>query len=95
MRIEEILYTQGFGTRRVCAGLVQQGFVAIAGSRVDDPGADVETEGLRFTVQGKEWEYHEKAYLLLHKPVTWVLFLLFLTRTPIPSPHTYQLHPYI
>jgi len=68
MRIEEILYTQGFGTRRVCAGLVQQGFVAIAGSRVDDPGADVETEGLRFTVQGKEWEYHEKAYLMLHKP---------------------------
>jgi 16S rRNA pseudouridine516 synthase len=68
MRIEEILYTQGFGTRRVCAGLVQQGFVTIADSPVDDPGADVETEGLRFTVQGIEWEYHEKAYLMLHKP---------------------------
>jgi len=68
MRVEEILYTQGFGTRRVCAGLVQQGFVTIAGSPVDDPGADVETEGLRFTVQGIEWEYHEKAYLMLHKP---------------------------
>lgn len=68
MRIEEILYTQGFGTRRVCAGLVQQGFVTIAGSAVEDPGADVETEALRFTVQGTEWEYHEKAYLMLHKP---------------------------
>ena len=68
MRIEEILYTQGFGTRRVCAGLVQQGFVTVAGSLVDDPGGDFETEGLRFTVQGTEWEYHEKAYLMLHKP---------------------------
>jgi len=68
MRIEEILYTQGFGTRRVCAGLAQQGFVSIAGSVVDDPGADFETEGLCFTVQGTEWQYHEKAYLMLHKP---------------------------
>ena len=32
------------------------------------PGADVETDGLRFTVQGTEWAYHEKAYLMLHKP---------------------------
>ncbi len=25
-------------------------------------------DGLRFTVQGATWEYHEKAYLMLHKP---------------------------
>lgn len=25
-------------------------------------------EGLCFSVQGVEWEYHEKAYLMLHKP---------------------------
>jgi 16S rRNA pseudouridine516 synthase len=24
--------------------------------------------GLRFAVQGRDWEYHEKAYVLLHKP---------------------------
>ena len=52
MHLEEILYTQGFGTRRVCAGLVQQGFVTIDGAAVTDPGADVATDGLRFTVQG-------------------------------------------
>ena len=34
MHIEEILYTQGFGTRRVCAGLVQQGFVSVEGVKV-------------------------------------------------------------
>ena len=68
MHIEEILYTQGFGTRRVCAGLVQQGFVTIDGAPVTDPGADVATDGLRFTVQGSAWAYQEKAYLMLHKP---------------------------
>ena len=68
MRIEEILYTQGFGTRRVCAGLVQQGLVRVAGTVVADPAAEFETEALRFAVQGTEWAYHEKAYLMLHKP---------------------------
>jgi 16S rRNA pseudouridine516 synthase len=68
MRIDEILYTQGFGTRRVCAGLAQQGYVTVAGAAVTDPSAAFEPEGLRFTVQGAEWAYHEKAYLMLHKP---------------------------
>ncbi|MFZ3116797.1 MAG: pseudouridine synthase, partial [Variovorax sp.] len=69
MQLQDILYTQGFGTRRVCAGLVQQGFVTIDGAVATDPTADVAVaDGLRFTVQGTAWEYHEKAYLLLHKP---------------------------
>ncbi len=69
MQLQDILYTQGFGTRRVCAGLVQQGFVTIDGAVATDPAADVAVaDGLRFTVQGTAWEYHEKAYLLLHKP---------------------------
>src|SRR6478736_8899951 len=68
MHLEEILYTQGFGTRRVCAGLIQQGFLTIDGAPVTDPGADVATDGLRFTVQGSAWAYQEKAYLMLHKP---------------------------
>lgn len=68
MQIEEILYTQGFGTRRVCAGLVQQGYVSVSGTTVTDPGADFDAEDLRFTVQGVEWQYHEKAYLMLNKP---------------------------
>jgi 16S rRNA pseudouridine516 synthase len=68
MRLEEILYTQGFGTRRVCAGLVQQGWVTVGGAAASDPGADIDTEDLRFTVQGVPWEYHARAYLMLHKP---------------------------
>ncbi|OUM03425.1 pseudouridine synthase [Variovorax sp. JS1663] len=68
MRLEDILYTQGFGTRRVCAGLIQQGFVRVGEGVVTDPGAEFEAQGLRLTVQGAEWAYHEKAYLMLHKP---------------------------
>ena len=67
--MQELLYTQGFGTRRVCAGLVQQGFVSVEGMPVRDPGLEIDArEGLPFVVQGVAWEYHDKAYLMLHKP---------------------------
>ncbi len=68
MRLDDILYTQGFGTRRVCAGLVQQGHVAVAGQIQTDPAQEFEAEGLRFRVQGTDWAFHQKAYLMLHKP---------------------------
>jgi 16S rRNA pseudouridine516 synthase len=68
VELQEILYCQGFGTRRVCAGLVQQGHVSIAGSVETDANIDLEPTGLQFTVQGTEWAFHEKAYLMLHKP---------------------------
>ena len=68
MQLQEILFSQGFGTRRICAGLVQQGFVAVTGVPCAQPAIELIAEGLRFTVQGVAWEYHEKAYLMLHKP---------------------------
>ncbi len=75
MQLQDILYSQGFGTRRVCAGLIQQGFVRVYDS--NDPLALVKctqaaTEfvacGLRFQVQGVDWPYADKAYILLNKP---------------------------
>jgi 16S rRNA pseudouridine516 synthase len=68
MELQDILYSQGFGPRRVCLGLVQHGFVTVDGAPVTDPHADFEPGGLHFTVEGKPWEYHAKAYVLLHKP---------------------------
>ncbi|RYF26919.1 MAG: pseudouridine synthase [Comamonadaceae bacterium] len=74
MQLQDILYFQGFGTRRVCAGLIQQGFVEVRpdqGSvyaQVTDAAADFDENGLCFKVQGVEWPYQAKAYLLLHKP---------------------------
>jgi len=68
MQLQDILYSQGFGTRRVCAGLIQQGMVKIAGQVPTDATIDVDTAGLIFEVQGRAWEFHEKAYVMLHKP---------------------------
>jgi 16S rRNA pseudouridine516 synthase len=68
MELHDILYSQGFGARRTCLGLVQQGLVTVAGTLVTDPHQDFEPEGLEFTVEGKPWAYHARAYVMLHKP---------------------------
>ena len=75
MQLQEILYSQGFGTRRVCAGLIQQGLVQVyANDNLNNPtvckeaAAEFEATGLRFKVQGSDWPYFEKAYILLNKP---------------------------
>jgi 16S rRNA pseudouridine516 synthase len=68
MQLQDILFSQGFGTRRVCAGLIQQGLVSVGGQVQGEPAADFDTAGLRFQVQGREWEFHDKAYVMLHKP---------------------------
>ena len=79
MQLQEILYTQGFGTRRVCAGLVQQGWVQVYAQGdvpvadinpqpCTDPATEFQPEGLLFRVQGRDWPYAQRAYIVLHKP---------------------------
>ena len=69
-RLEELLFTQGFGTRRVCRGLVQQGRVRVGSPPQPclDPDALFEPQGFVFEVEGVPWTWHERAYLALHKP---------------------------
>ena len=73
MQLQDILYSQGFGTRRICAGLIQKGYVQVDFGEglitCDNALEDVSVhEGLAFAVQGIIWPYHAKAYVLLHKP---------------------------
>ncbi|MBP6337703.1 MAG: pseudouridine synthase [Vitreoscilla sp.] len=68
MKISQILFSQGFGTRRACAGMVYAGLVSLGGRELDDPDEDLPTEGLVLTVEGKPWPFHGKALVLLHKP---------------------------
>ena len=72
MQLQDILYTQGFGTRRVCAGLIQQGLVKVyqadTAEVITDVTTDMEATGLRFQVQGIDWEYHALAYIAFNKP---------------------------
>jgi 16S rRNA pseudouridine516 synthase len=68
MKLAQVLYTQGFGARRECEGLVLGGHVTLDGAVCDDPHAEVEPEGLVFGVRGQAWPFHAKALVLLHKP---------------------------
>ncbi len=68
MRLDALLFSQGFGTRRLCAGLIERGLVAVQGQVRTDPGLRVDPVDLHFTVQGEPWTYRERAYLMLHKP---------------------------
>jgi 16S rRNA pseudouridine516 synthase len=68
MRWSQLLFTQGFGTRRECSGLVAAGRVTAQG-RVAGDGDEVEpVEGLTYEVDGRAWPYHANALLLLYKP---------------------------
>jgi 16S rRNA pseudouridine516 synthase len=88
LRADDILFSQGFGTRRVCAGLIEQGYLRIAGRAIDDPSEDFETDGLAFEVDGVPWEFHEKAYLMLHKPAG-----IECSQKPSTYPSVYTLLP--
>jgi 16S rRNA pseudouridine516 synthase len=68
MQLSQVLYSQGFGTRRECESLVAAGFVSVQGVICEDPWQQVDTAGLVFGVQGVPWPYHEKALVMLNKP---------------------------
>jgi len=68
VQLRQVLFSQGFGTRRECDALIVHGLVQIGDRIVDDPAEPVDTAGLEFRVRGEAWAYHEKALLMLHKP---------------------------
>ena len=68
MKLSQVLFSQGFGARRECEGLILSGHVTVNGVPCDDPWFEVEPEGLMFTVRGEPWPYRAKALVLLHKP---------------------------
>lgn len=66
--IERILHQQGFGSRKLCRILILNEEVTVNGALCDDPDRTFDTENLTYTVKGEAWDYHEKSYLMLHKP---------------------------
>lgn len=69
--LEKILFSQGFGTRRYCSDLVYAELVKVNGVLAEDPDEKITTENLMLNVEGKDWEYHEKAYLAFNKPANY------------------------
>lgn len=90
MQLQDILFSQGFGTRRICSGLVQQGLVVVGSDPMPctDPTAMLEETGLEFRVQGEAWQYHAVAYLMLNKPAGFEC-----SQKPSTYPSVYTLLP--
>lgn len=66
--LERILQSQGFGTRKWCRELIEDGEVSIAGTTVTDCHVRIETDGLEFRVYGEPHRYREHLYIALNKP---------------------------
>ena len=69
MRAEQMLFTQGFGTRHECRALVDQGRVALQDKVLFSWSEEVDPQGKWFTVDNERWPYVTKAVILLNKPV--------------------------
>jgi 16S rRNA pseudouridine516 synthase len=68
MQLRQILFSQGFGTRRECDALIGHGLVQLGEHVADDPHQDVDTAGLVFSVRGQAWPFHARALLMMNKP---------------------------
>lgn len=66
--LERILKNQGFGSRKLCRIMILNEEITVNDALCDDPDAEFELENLHYTVKGEAWEYHEKSYLMMHKP---------------------------
>jgi len=68
VRLKQILFSQGFGTRRECEALIWHGLVQVGERVLDDPDEEIDTTGLVFSVRGQQWPFHDKALLMMNKP---------------------------
>lgn len=69
--LDKILQSQGFGTRKWCAKLIDDGEVKINGEVVDSSRARIATDGLQFQIFGELWTYREQVYIALNKPANY------------------------
>jgi 16S rRNA pseudouridine516 synthase len=71
LSLDRILQSQGFGTRKYCRSLIEDGEVSIDGVVYDNYKEVVDTDGLVLTVFDEEWVYREKVYIALYKPANY------------------------
>jgi 16S rRNA pseudouridine516 synthase len=68
VQLRQVLFSQGFGTRRECDALILNGLVQVGDRVIDEPDTDLQTEGLVFSVRGQSWPFHASALLMMNKP---------------------------
>lgn len=68
LSLDRILQSQGFGTRKYCRGLIDDGEVSIGGEIITEYRSSLDPEHLKFTIFDEEWLYREHIYVALNKP---------------------------
>jgi len=87
----DLLFTQGFGTRRECAALIASGGLDVEGAGViDDFGHELDVAGeLWFRVRGgPRWPYRQHALVVMNKPAGYEC-----SQKPRHHPSVYSLLP--
>jgi 16S rRNA pseudouridine516 synthase len=88
LKLQQILFSQGFGTRRECSALIAQGAVVIEDEIQRDTEKNFAVDGLIFCVNGTPWLFCERAYLMLNKPAGFEC-----SHKPKDWPSVYELLP--
>ncbi|MDY7573163.1 pseudouridine synthase [Actimicrobium sp. CCI2.3] len=68
LTLDRLLQSQGFGTRKWCRQLIDDGEVSVAGTVVTDYRTTFDTDGLTFRLFDEDWDFHEHVFVALHKP---------------------------
>jgi 16S rRNA pseudouridine516 synthase len=71
LSLDRILQSQGFGTRKYCRALIEDGEVLIAGAPHTNYKTSFDTDNLVLNVFGEQWVVREKVYIALHKPANY------------------------
>jgi 16S rRNA pseudouridine516 synthase len=69
LSLDRILQSQGFGTRKYCRALIEDGDVRIGGIPSTNYKTPIETDGLVLNVFDEDWPYRAQVYIALNKPV--------------------------
>ena len=88
MKLQQVLYSQGFGTRRECSALIERGAVCINHEVQRRADAEIAVDGLMLSVDGTPWPFHARAYLMLNKPAGFEC-----SHKPKEWPSVYELLP--
>lgn len=68
MPLDRILQSQGFGTRKYCRQLIEDGEVSVNGEVAQDYRAKFETSALTLSLHDEVWPYREHVYIAMNKP---------------------------
>ena len=68
LSLDRILQSQGYGTRKYCRSLIEDGEVTINGVVHDNYKETIDTEGLVFNLFDEDVVYREHVYIALFKP---------------------------